>query len=288
MYQPEPLKSDEFQPWSRGRGTDVWAMLLACADGDLSAVQALIGNDRNLLECEYEYHKPLHFAVRENRREVVEYLLNHGADPMAGGNGYRPAYNPGDDWSPLGIARERGHDEIAAILEATLRERFNIVPEGELVGEIIRSRDLARLQQEIDARPQLVHAADSFGNCAIHWAVMTRQLAMIDFVLEKGADINAARPDGARPLDLTNGDYWYRGWRDVPAEAIQKHEVLIGYLLARAPITTSASRRRSAISPASALCSTKTRRWPTECPRIRRIIPACRCAVPRAPGTSML
>ena len=27
MYQPESLKTDAFQPWSRGRGTDVWAML---------------------------------------------------------------------------------------------------------------------------------------------------------------------------------------------------------------------------------------------------------------------
>ena len=46
------------------------------------------------------------------------------------------------------------------------------------------------------------------------------------------------RPDGARPLNLTNGDYYYRGWRDVPPTALQRHEVLIGYLLARVPSTT--------------------------------------------------
>ena len=27
MVQPESLKSEEFQPWSRGRGVDVWAAL---------------------------------------------------------------------------------------------------------------------------------------------------------------------------------------------------------------------------------------------------------------------
>ena len=45
---------------------------------------------------------------------------------------------------------------------------------------------------------------------------MTRQIPMIDELLARGADINARRADGARPIQLTNGDYHYRGWRDVP------------------------------------------------------------------------
>jgi ankyrin repeat protein len=50
--------------------------------------------------------------------------------------------------------------------------------------------------------------------------VMTRQLEVIDELLSRGADINAQRGDGARPIQLTNGDYSYRGWvhaRNVPA-----------------------------------------------------------------------
>jgi ankyrin repeat protein len=45
---------------------------------------------------------------------------------------------------------------------------------------------------------------------------MTRQLDAIDELLRRGADINARRMDGARPIHMTNGDYFYRGWRDVP------------------------------------------------------------------------
>ncbi len=45
---------------------------------------------------------------------------------------------------------------------------------------------------------------------------MTRQIEAIDELLRRGADINARRMDGARPIHLTNGDYFYRGWRDVP------------------------------------------------------------------------
>ena len=45
---------------------------------------------------------------------------------------------------------------------------------------------------------------------------MTRQLDAIDELLRRGADIDARRMDGARPIHVTNGDYFYRGWRDVP------------------------------------------------------------------------
>src|SRR5439155_22836794 len=85
----------------------------------------------------------------------------------------------------------------------------------------------------LNEAPERVHAADARGNQPIHWAVMTRQMDLIDALLERGAGINARRPDGARPLDLTNGDYWYRGRRDVPPDALREHLVLTGFLLAR-------------------------------------------------------
>jgi ankyrin repeat protein len=68
----------------------------------------------------------------------------------------------------------------------------------------------------LDADPALVRKGDQRSNQPIHWATMTRQLDAIDELLRRGADINARRTDGARPIHLTNGDYFYRGWRDVP------------------------------------------------------------------------
>ena len=223
MFQPDPLKSDEYLPWSRARGTDVWGMFCAARDGDLETIRALVAKDPNLTGCEFEYRKPLHFAVRENRRAIVEFLLKKGADAT---------YELGDD-SPLTIARDRGYGELAALLESNLKDAYHIVPEGASLAEIIRSRDIEQVRKTLEERPELIHAADARGNQPIHWAVMTRQMRLIDLLLERGADINARRPDGARPLDITNGDYWYRGWRDVAPEALRHHAVVIGYLLAR-------------------------------------------------------
>ncbi|MGQ0642959.1 MAG: ankyrin repeat domain-containing protein [Gemmatimonadaceae bacterium] len=62
---------------------------------------------------------------------------------------------------------------------------------------------------------------------------MTRQLDVIDLLLERGADINARRLDGALPIHLTNGDYGYRGWRDVPGHVTTTPNDVFKHLAAR-------------------------------------------------------
>ena len=208
MLQPAALKSDEKLLWSQGRGTDVWALIQACAAGDLTAVQALIAKDPSLARAHYHYRKPLYFAVRENRVDVARFLLEHDCNPM-------------DLWvddDPLEIARDRGYAEMHQMLADTLELRFNASPHGEPVALALRDHDLARMRERLDAQPELIGKGDQRSSQPIHWATMTRQLEAIDDLVQRGADINAQRMDGARPIHLTNGDYFYRGWRDVPRD----------------------------------------------------------------------
>jgi ankyrin repeat protein len=62
---------------------------------------------------------------------------------------------------------------------------------------------------------------------------MTRQLDVIDALLARGADINAPRADGGRPIQLVNGDYHYRGWRDVPKDVTTTPAEVLDHLRAR-------------------------------------------------------
>jgi ankyrin repeat protein len=198
-------------------------MICASIAGDLETIKTLVARDPNLINCEYEYFTPIRFAVRENQREVIDFLLEKGVSP---------AYELGD--SLVTIACDRGYDKLAAYLESILKDRYHIIPEGKIIAGAIRAFNIGQVQALINKQPSLVHAADERGNQPIHWAVLTRQLDLIDYLLESGADVNAMRPDGAKPLDLTNGDYHYRSWyRDLPPNGLSKHEVLIGYLMAR-------------------------------------------------------
>ena len=204
--QPAALKSDDKLTWSAGRGSDVWALFQACASGDFPAVQALVAQDPALVRAHYEYRKPLYFAIRENRVEVARFLLERDSNPM-------------DLWvddDPIEIARDRGYADMEYMLLETLATKFNASSKGEPVAQAIRDHDLEKMRELLDAQPDLLHAGDKRSNQPIHWATMTRQLEAIDELVQRGADINARRMDGARPIHLTNGDYFYRGWRDVP------------------------------------------------------------------------
>ena len=223
MLQPAELKSDQKLLWSSGRGTDVWALMEACASGDLEGVRALLAKDPSLARSHYAYRKPLYFAVRENRVEVARFLLEH--DP-----------NPLDLWvddDPIEIARDRGYTEMEGLLARTFEAKFNASPKGEPAALALRNHDLQQLRELLDRQPELVGKGDRRSNQPIHWATMTRQLDAIDELIRRGADINAQRIDGARPVHLTNGDYFYRGWRDVPPDWPVTASQVMAHLKAR-------------------------------------------------------
>ncbi len=202
MIRPDALKKNDRLFWSPGMGEDVWEMFCAAIAGDLETIKRLLDKDPSLARSHYEYRTPLHFAVRENQLEVAAYLLDHGATFSFG--------------NVLEMARDRGYAEMQKLLEAALAAPHDAAPKGEAIAAAIRDRDLAKTRSLFDADPALVNAPDERANQPIHWAVMTRQLDVIDELLARGADINAQRGDGARPIQLCNGDYLYRGWRDVP------------------------------------------------------------------------
>jgi len=204
MIRPEQLKQCSPLIWSPGTGDDVWEMFCACIDGDLETLGRLVDKDPSLVRCQYAYRTPIYFAVRENRIDAVVFLLEHGADPL------------GQDL--LNIARDRGYADMEKLLETKFAALHGASSRGEPVAAAMREHDLSKVRALLDAAPELLHAGDATGNQPIHWAVMTRQPDMIDELLARGADINAKRPGGARPIQLTNGDYHYRGWRDVPKD----------------------------------------------------------------------
>ena len=223
MTRPEALTKNEPLMWSPGRGTDVWEMFCAAITGDLGTITRLVKTDPSLLRCHYAYRTPLYFAVRENQVEVAGFLLDHTPDPLA------LAVND----SLLDIARDRGYLEMETLLETKLASAHGASPKGEALGAAIRERSLAKVRSLLDASPELLHAGDARSSQPIHWAVMTRQLDMVDELLARGADINARRSDGARPIHLSNGDYHYRGWRDVPKDTLTTPGEVLAHLIAR-------------------------------------------------------
>ena len=236
MKQPDFLQTPNHVLWSWGPGNDVWNMYSAAMTGDVSLLKSLVNKNPSLIRCESHYRTPLHFAVRENQIEAAKFLLEQGLEPT---------FSFGKGWhdNTVQLARDRGFQEMLNLLEQHQSSNWNISPAGDKIGDAIRDRNESKTRDLLVEHG--VSVADQRGNQPIHWAVMTRQVELIKSLLQSGADINAQRPDGARPLDLTNGDYYYRGWRDLPSNAPEDHWSIMEFLIKQGAHydLTSACRR---------------------------------------------
>src|SRR5215212_5737898 len=103
MHQPDELKNNKPWLWSPGAGNDVWAVFMACMNGDLDTVRKLIEKNPSLVRSHYQYRTPLSFAVRENHLTIAEFLLDLGAASVGLGD-------------PLEMARDRGYVEMERLL----------------------------------------------------------------------------------------------------------------------------------------------------------------------------
>ena len=93
--------------------TEVWNMLNASFEGDLSRVQSLVDRSRRLLTCQYDYTSPLHLAVREGHVDLVTFLVERGA--------LDPSYRTHPFLDPLlTVAEDRGFDDIKRLLQQAL------------------------------------------------------------------------------------------------------------------------------------------------------------------------
>jgi ankyrin repeat protein len=178
MIKPRELESDSRR--------DVWDTISAAAAGDTPTLRRLIDRDPSLSHSEYWYTPPIHFAVREGHLDAVQILLEAGADPEW--NGYH-------DGSLIEMARDRGHDAVAQLLDEARKRRARVAPAEERSDHPIHlaaeADDIQRVRELLDADPTLVDRGDATGGTPLHWAVMGSARRVIALLLDHGADIHA-------------------------------------------------------------------------------------------------
>jgi uncharacterized protein len=175
--------------------TEVWAMLSACCAGAVARAQELMAQLPELATCQYNYTPPLHFAVREGHLELVRALVERGA--------YDPGYKsyPFGDTLPT-VARDRGFDEIAAILEAALSR--GLAHKWVETGQIDYEQDADQLRFDravhdgkrkdverlLAARPELArNELSSWAEGVLMMPAKKRDRPMLELLLQHGAKV---------------------------------------------------------------------------------------------------
>ena len=188
MIKPPELSSEE--------GAAVWRVLTASGDGDVEALRRLLEQDRGLSRAGYWYTPAIHFAVREGHLEAVRLLLEAGADPE---------WNGLHDGSLIVMARERGHEDVATLLEATRERRGRVVAQpNHPIHAAITAGDTAEVARLLDADAGSIDVGDANGASPLHRAVARGSSELVELLLQRGADVHAVL-SAARGL---GGSFW--------------------------------------------------------------------------------
>lgn len=206
---------------ARSYGFDSWPKLKAFVDGitisrlvnsvragDVGDVRAVLTVRPELVNREApssQGRTALHYAVLERMPQMVRTLMQFGADPHVGTAGI---YALRDSASPLGIAQDRGYDEIAAIIRENEQERNTpALSAGEDAAvelrRAIEGREDDSIVHLLSRRPEL----RQFQMPGSRWTVLHFASALLlprtaGWLLEHGADVNCQARDGWSPLEV--------------------------------------------------------------------------------------
>jgi ankyrin repeat protein len=176
-------------------GRDTWDTIVAACAGDVATLQRLLARDPRLARAGYWYAPAIHFAVRDGHVEAVRLLLDAGADPEQNGL---------NDRNLIEMARERGHEHIARILEQE-RERLGRVaaqPADHPIHKAAALGQIDTVRALLDADATLVNRGSRRGITPLQCAVHGGSREMVKLLLDRGAKIHARSPDDLQAIDF--------------------------------------------------------------------------------------
>ena len=179
----------------------------ASADGDMRRLNTILAVSPHLACVDTssgDEHRALHHAVVNRRLAVVEALMDVGADPDQG------VYPHRDATTPLIMARDRGFDDVIAIIErgqekrraANLCPNLTVSPEVTALVELILNGNVERVLRTVQDSPDLVNACDEKGNTVLHHAARCGLPTLAEALLKVGADTGKTNLEGFSPLEV--------------------------------------------------------------------------------------
>lgn len=183
----------------------------AVCDSDVVTVETHLKNSSQLINAKDDGATPLHFAAINNQREMVDLLIDRGADLNAIDDEFGAP--------PAGWANEKGHTAMVHHLVA--RGAKIDLPRSAAFGLTEIARELLK------AHPAAVNVSGGWGT-PIHEASVWGHPDIVELLLAHGGNPNLKNRDGKTALAIATHQIESNGEGTIIAGESRKQEILAG------------------------------------------------------------
>ncbi len=176
-FELQPGQSHWYGDWA---AEDIWELLQAARSGCVKTIARLVEKDPSLVHADYWYTPPIHFAVREGHLDAVKLLVEAGADAS-----HRSL--DGEE-TLMDFASDRGHVDVVDFLKQRDAPMFAV---EQSIHTAIKRGAHDEVRSLLKESPDLANSPGQLGRTPLHYAVETEDKALVELLVESGADVDA-------------------------------------------------------------------------------------------------
>ncbi|QDT13504.1 ankyrin repeat domain-containing protein [Planctomycetes bacterium K23_9] len=170
----------------------------ACSQGDLETVRQFVASDTTLVNADDQHGwRPIFHAALERHAEVVQFLIEYGAD-LGAHDGYVLHY----------AGEVPGNKEIVGMLLKYGALDAHVRPVDDLSRQFLSAvflGDARRVAAMLEQIPELANTVDGRGDLPIHHAARNGDTDVVETLIRCHADVNAANDRGHTVLYCAGG-----------------------------------------------------------------------------------